>query len=274
MIVMRLLVLVFLGLATLPASTQDVEEDEFFERGIERDGATFATDPTARKIIGTHLEARGGVRQLHNVLTLKREGKLRLGGQESKAVWYHQAPNKLRLETTREDLGWTYRTVTATDGKRVWRQELAPKKQPAQLLEGREGKDFLREAELFGPLLDFEEKGHAFQYRGEAKVGGKRTYLVEGRLATGHRTFYYFDPKLFFVRVIGTQDTFAGRRVEVDVFQTKMKKIGSVWYPLGFSYRTGGQTYKEIEIERIEPNAPIDDALFEMPKQRERWLKD
>lgn len=248
------------GLATLSLSAQGIQPVEPTAR---------TTDSTAAKIIALHLQARGGLPALRELQSLRLTGIVEEGNERHEVVWSRQSPDKLRVQRSREHLGWTYEDLSGTDGQQVWKQVLQPEKGPPLEMSEPEAKLFALEADFWGPLVDADRKGHVFTYEGPANVAERPAYLVKGYLAGGAEVYYYFDQQTFHILNYGAQESFGGRTVNVDRLPLGLRNFGGVWLETGYEYRTGGQRYRRVEFTKIEPNVALAPELFTMPPRRE-----
>ena len=83
-----------------------------------------------------------------------------------------------------------------------------------------EAADFFREADFYGPLVDWKEKVHNFAYDSEAKVNKSPSHLVKAGLVDGAIVYYYLDAKRFLIYRYGFTERFAGSRANADYFVT------------------------------------------------------
>ncbi len=268
--------LFFASLSTLSSQDEspsgNLEEEESEEEGKKDQGPT-ATDANAAKLIEYHLQVLGGVEQIKSLKTIIKKGPLRIGKNEYDMIWYHKAPNKYRVEQHHKKMGRNHRTIRVYDGQTAWTQVVEPKPKPPTIMGKAEAKDFIIEADFYGPLLDHQSKGHFFVYDSQAKVYGKPAHIVKGKLSSGSIVYYYFDVKDYLLRRYGFTDKFASASVAADYYPTGFHKFYGVVMEKGREYVANKGIYKEIDFESIKVNEEIADSLFTMPKSKENWLK-
>ena len=251
----------------------EAENGEEQQESSKKEVGPKVSDAASAKIIANHNKSRGGIDKIKSIKSTKKKGTLREGKKYYNMLWYRKVPNKYRVERHYRLLGQDYRTVWAYDGETAWIQEFTPKKQLPKLMGKGEAKEFALEADFYGPLVDWKEKGHAFAYDGKAKVYSTPAYLVRAQIKNGPLVYYYFDTKNFLVRRYGFTAKFAGASVYADYYVQKLKKANDVWMEQRREYTADLGVYKTIEYDSIQANVDISDSLFVMPKIKEYWIK-
>ncbi len=252
--------------------TEDSVEEES-EEGEEVDKGPTATDANAAKMIEYHLLVRGGPEQIKTLETIEKKGSQKEGKNLYDMIWYRKAPHKYRVEQSYRKLGRDYRTIRVYDGQTAWTQEVEPKPKPPAVMTTAQAKDFIMEADFYGPLVDHQSKGHFFVYDSSTTVYGKPAYIVKGRLSNGAIVFYYFDAKDYLIRRYGFSEKFAASTANADYYPTGFRKFYGVVMELGREYVANKSIYKKVDFESIKVNEEISDSLFTMPKSKEFWLR-
>lgn len=231
------------------------------------------SDATAARIVDLHLKARGGEDKLRAIQAYRLKGHVSEGIREYEVTHYFRAPAKYRRETFREELGWKYLTVFATDGEHVWRQEIKPELKPAWIVEEDAKDEALPESFLLDQLIDWKEKGHHLIYAGKATIAGVPTYIVKAELNGGPKVYYYFDQKHFLIRNIGRQVMIAGKLVDVDHFPLRWQMVDGVRFEAAYELRNRGELLRRVEYKSIEVDPVLDEEIFKLPQYRELWLR-
>ncbi|MDX2110526.1 MAG: hypothetical protein SFY80_09835 [Verrucomicrobiota bacterium] len=236
------------------------------------EAAKAKTDETAAEIIDNHLRFRGGsqnldeaIRKIKSIQSLRVEGTIEERGYSFQTVLYRAAPDKLRMERSRKNLGWMITSVTATDGKSVWSQETSPDPLVPQTLTGSPAMALREDAEFYPIYVDWRENGVVLQYRGEVKIAGQPAQLVKAILPDGRNRFFYFDKTKFYLVCVGMEDDLAGARIEADIYPTKLERIGGVMIETTWVYRDQGKAYRTATWTKFEVNPTLDETLFKMP---------
>lgn len=231
------------------------------------------TDAASLKIIDKHLQILGGLGRIKTIINTISRGTLRESKAELDVTLYRAIPDRLRMETTKSVMGRPDTTIVATNGEDYWRFEpTAEHAQPSEMPK-KEVRDFKLEADFYGPLVDWRDKGYVFRYEGEVKSRGRKHYLLRMFFPNGRSLFFYFDAKTLMVTRTG-QETIVGKSiVDKDTFYTKYERIDGVWMPTQMEFALEGQVYGSMVLSSIEANRPLDAGLFDIPKVKENWLR-
>ncbi len=251
-------------------SSEDVDSEDGEE---EKDRGPMATDANAATLIDYHLLVLGGLEQIKAINAITKKGPLKEGKNSYNMTWYGKAPNKYRVEQHYRKMGRDHRTIRVYDGQTAWTQVVEPKPKPPAIMGKAEAKEFILEADFYGPLVDHRTKGHFFVYDSQAKVYGKPAHIVKGRLNTGAIVYYYFDVNSYLLRRYGFSGKFASSMVNADYYPKGFRKINGVVMEHGREYVANKGIYKEVDFESIKVNEEISDKLFTMPKNKENWLR-
>ncbi len=127
-------------------------------------------------------------------------------------------------------------------------------------------KGLIEDAELDGPLVNWKEKGSTVEYLGTEDVDGTEAHKLKVTRKNGDVSYVYLDPDHFLEIRILTQRIERGTQVEVETDLGDYEKVGGVFVPFAVEAGRKGSSDKEkIIIEKGEPNAPADDAMFHFP---------
>ncbi len=242
-------------------------EDEKVDKGPTSTGANAA------KIIALHLAANGGMEKIKSTKTLKKTGSFKEGKELLQITEYYKAPNKYRLEKRFRKGGQKYLSVLATDGRTVWSRDISPEKKPPVVIKGAEAEKFLADADIYGDLVDWKEKGHNFSYQGKTDVSGRSAFLLKAGMSNGEVRWYYFDSKTFHVTRIEFKETFAGTKVYASIYPIKFKRVNGKYHYETIEFTASGQIYRTIAYDQIIANEDISDDLFTLPKIKQFILR-
>src|ERR1035438_8000602 len=155
-------------------------------------------------------------------------GKMHQGGFSVEIGLDTMAPNLVRQTFT--VMGMT--GMSAYDGTIGWRiMPFAGRKDPEML-----GEDDLRglqdEADFYGHLADYKEKGNTIEYLGHDTVDGDDAYRLKVTLKNGDIVYYYLDPAselesriADLERAVGTPLTRNGQESNTTVPQSSLLQI-------------------------------------------------
>ncbi len=145
---------------------------------------------TADEIIAKYLTNVGGMDKIQAVTTLRRTGKIVLGGGfEAGVIQESKRPNKLRQEFVFQGMTG----VNAYDGKRGWKIEPWQGKKDPEALSEEEMKQIVEDADFDEALVNYRQKGNKVEFAGTEQVEGTDVYKLKVTLASGDLRYYYMD---------------------------------------------------------------------------------
>jgi hypothetical protein len=223
---------------------------------------TPPTPPTADEIVARYVKAIGGLEKIEAVRTLKRTGKFRGGGGfEAKVLEENKRPDLVRQELTYQGMTG----VTAWDGKSGWKIEpWGGKKDPEPLGED-EMKGIVEDSVFDGQLIRYKEKGNTVEFAGSEPVEGTDAWKLKVTLKNGDVQYYYMDTDDFVPIKIEFKRVIRGAEQETEVSLGDYKSVNGWYLPHSIEQgRKGSSNRSTVLYERIEANAPMDDAIFKM----------
>ncbi|MGO4881900.1 MAG: hypothetical protein ACLP59_13890 [Bryobacteraceae bacterium] len=218
---------------------------------------------TAEELVNKNVTAHGGIEKLKAIHSLRMTGKMQQGSFTIQVSMDSMAPDLVRQSFSL--MGMT--GVEAYDGTSGWRiMPFSGRKDPELL-----GEDDLRglqdEADFYGHLVDYEEKGNTIEYLGHDTVDGDDAYRLKVTLKNGDIVYYYLDPETFLeIRTESTQFIHGSVRESFSEMGS-FKLVNGVYFPFAMESgnpRSPGETSK-ITIDKIEANVPMDASEFKMP---------
>src|SRR5690349_18910035 len=150
-------------------------------------GASIVCGQTAEELVKRNLDAKGGVEKIKAIRTLRMSGKLQQGSFTAEIGEDAMAPNLLRQNFTIQ--GMT--AVQAYDGKIGWKISPFEGRKDAQLVGEEELRDLVEDADLYGPLVDYQAHGNKVEYIGHDTVDGDDVYRLKVTLKNGDFYYYY-----------------------------------------------------------------------------------
>ena len=224
--------------------------------------AAAAAAQTAEELVAKNLQARGGVDKIKAINTLKMTGKAYVGidaalSQENKRA------DMIRQNFTVQ--GMTQ--IQAYDGKVGWQISPFGGRKDPELMGEDDYRDLLEEADIDGPLVDYQAKGNKVEYLGLDKVDGDDAYELKVTLKNGDIVYYYLDPDTYLEIKKKKQQFIRGSVRETEQDLGSYKQVAGVYYP--FSIEAGSKDnpgdHARITFDKIEANVPLDDSYFKMP---------
>ena len=231
--------------------------------------AASARATSVEELIARNLKARGGIDKIRAVQSMRTSGKLYAGGGDfSMEVSYAQMvkrPGIIRQEYSMQGLT----SVTAYDGSLGWQVQpfsgrLDPEKLAADDLKG------LRlQADLDGPLVDYQAKGSKVEYLGTEDVDGTDAHKIKVTLKDGDIVYVYLDPDYFLEIRWTVQTRIRGVEMEYEQDLGNYEEVRGLMLPFSIESGAKGQPKSsKLTIEKVEINAPLDAALFRFPAPR------
>jgi hypothetical protein len=231
--------------------------------------AVFALDesqPTVDELISKNIEAKGGAAALRDLQTVRFTGKLLVqeGQIQLSYMQIKKRPDESRTEASLQ--GMTQ--VEAYDGKEGWRVSPFFGRRDPERMSADDVKALVEDAELDGPLVDWQAKGNTVEYLGTEDVDGTPAHKLKVTRKNGDISFVYLDPDHFLEIRILTQRTRHGAYEEVETDLGDYEKAGGVFVPTSIEFgRKGAPDKQRIIIDKVEANVPVDDAIFHFPGQ-------
>lgn len=219
-----------------------------------------ASAQTAEELVAKNLQARGGVDKIKAVNTIKTSGKAFMGinvdvSQEQKRA------NMLRQEFTVQ--GMTQ--VQAYDGTAGWQIDPFQGRRDPELMGEDDTRDLLDDADIDGPLVDYQAKGNKIEYLGHDLVDGDDAYKLKVTLKNGDIQYYYLDPDTYLEIKKEKQEFIRGSVRESEQLYGSYKMVDGVYYPFSIESGNKGGDHARFTVDSIVVNAPIDDSVFKMP---------
>jgi hypothetical protein len=225
-------------------------------------GTTAASAQTAEELVAKNIDAKGGIAKIKAIRTLRMTGRLQQGdfaavvGQEGKA------PDSLRLTFTIQNMT----QVQAFDGSVGWQISPFNGRKDPELLGEEDMRDLVEQADFYGPLIDYKEKGHTIEYLGHDTVDGDDVYRLKVTLKNGDVVYYDLDPTTYLEIRTETQQFIRGSVRERVTELGSYKLVNGVYFPFSFDTapKRNPGARSSIKIEKIEANVEILDSVFKM----------
>src|SRR5881394_1482933 len=229
--------------------------------------AQGTNQPTVDELVAKNIEARGGATALNNLQTLRSTGKLLLPVQGQIELGYLQTkkrPDEVRTEGSLQ--GMTQ--IEAYDGKEGWKVSPFFGRKDPERMSADDVKALVEDAEMDGPLVDWQAKGNAVEYLGTEDVDGTPAHKLKVTRKNIDVSFVYLDPDHFLEIRVLTQRTRHGAYEQVETDLGDYEKAGGVFVPTSIEVGGKGAPDKQrIIIDKVEANAPVDDTIFQFPGQ-------
>jgi hypothetical protein len=225
---------------------------------------TPSPSPTVDELVAKNIQAKGGQAALDAIKTIRFEGRLlaNQGQLELKYTETKKRPGKVRTDAVLQGMN----LVNAYDGTSGWKIfPLFGRKDPEQM-SADESKSLVEEAEIGGPLDNWQAQGKKIEYLGTEDVEGTAAHKLQVTRKNGDVSYVYLDPDYFLeIRVVDRRIE-QGAQVEVETDLGDYEKVNGVYFP--FSSETGNKgasDKQKIIVEKAEANIPLEDSTFAFP---------
>jgi hypothetical protein len=234
--------------------------------GICLAATSAASAMTADELIAKNIEARGGLAKIEAVDAIRASGRMVFAqGDFSIELGYMNlvgAGSGCRTEVSLQGLT----AITAWDGSTGWNVSPFQGRRDPERMAADDAKALEYCADLDGPLVDWQAKGHKVDYQGTEDVDGTEAHKLKITLKNGNVQTMYFDPDYFLeIRTI-TQTTVRGVKQEQETDVGNYELVDGVYMPFSVeSGSKGGPKNQKVQIEKIETGVAIDPAQFAFP---------
>jgi hypothetical protein len=227
--------------------------------------ATQARAFTVEEVIAKHLEAEGGVARRKAVQTLRMTGKMVGGEKEVIVVAENKRPDFMRVDVTVQNAVQT----SAFDGKGGWRMDPFAGiggGQAIHLLTPLESAEAKLQADMDGPLVDFESKGHKVAYAGLEPLSTGPAHRLKVMLRSGAVLNFYFDATSFLkVRQTSLHGS-AGQETETEMLFQDYRAVNGLQFAHVVEQGSVGDSRRQrFILEKVEVDVPIETSRFMTP---------
>jgi hypothetical protein len=219
---------------------------------------------TVDELVAKNIEAKGGLDALHAVRSLRLKGKMLVnqGQLEFAYTQTKKRPGQVRSELTLQ--GMTL--VQAFDGAEGWKISPFGGRKDPEKMSADDAKSLIEDAEVDGPLVDWEAKGSTVEYLGPEDVDGTLAHKLKVVRKNGDVSYVYLDPDHFLEIRILTQRIEQGAQVEVETDLGDYEKIAGVFFPFSIEAGPKGGTDKQkVIFEKADANVPVEESEFKFP---------
>ncbi len=262
------LLLTSLGIALLLAAPAVAQDTSMSSHGPG--GPTSMTQPSSglslHQVLANYYKAMGGLDKIKSVKTEKMTGKMSMGqAGDVPFMRVQKRPSKIRVDFTFQGM----KGIQASDGTVAWMfMPFMGKTEPEQMPKAG-AEQMAEEADISGPLVDYQKKGNKIELVGKKEVQGSDVYELKVTLKDGDVVNYFLDADAFVPIMKTTVREIQGNPVEVETTYGDYKEVDGLMYAFSITRRPKGAPEGQgqtITIDKIELNQEIPDSEFTMPK--------
>lgn len=227
-----------------------------------------AAEMTLDEILATNVESRGGMEALKNIETLRMEGHMAMGaGMEAPLTLEIRRPNSMRMEFVFQ--GMT--VIQAYNGETGWQIMPFGGSSEPEKMTGSELEQVIDQADIDGPLVDYEEKGHTLELLGIEDVDGTEAYKLKLTKKNGDETIMFLDTEYCLEIKSNSTITARGMETDIEVSYGDYKEVAGVMmvHSITQAVAHGQPGGVSITFDKIEANVEIAADRFAMPEKEE-----
>jgi outer membrane lipoprotein-sorting protein len=231
--------------------------------------AAPAAAQTVDELIARNLEARGGEEKLRALQTMRINGTVTVQGMDVPITVMAKRPNLMRQEMQIQDK----KVVTAFDGATAWMiNPMLGSGEPQEII-GPQAELTRDQSDFDGSLLDYRKKGHTVELvKGDGPQGtekledGTAVYHLKVTRSNGRIQHYYLHAdRGIEVKQSSEVEGPDGQKMLVEQELSDYREIDGIMVPHSVKSLMDGTPVVTMKVEKIEFNAPIEDAAFKMP---------
>ena len=227
----------------------------------------MAAGLTAAQVVDKNVAARGGLKEWRAVDTMTMAGQMDAGGTPEVRLPFEmnlKRPHKSRLEIHVKD----QTAVQVYDGQQGWKLRPFLNRSDVESFTPDEVKAAADEAELDGPLVDYERKGTRVELAGMEPVEGHKAYKLHLTKADGRQLNLWIDATTFLdLKIDGEPRRLDNKVHKVAVFYRDFKAVNGLRVPMTLETTVDGvKGSHKITFQTVTVNPPLAEALFTKPQ--------
>jgi len=223
----------------------------------------IASAQTAEELVAKNTQAKGGIEKIKAIKTLRSVGNYQQGSFLAQVGQDAKEPDFVRETFTLQ--GMTQ--IQAYDGSTGWQISPFQGRKDPEMLGEEDLRNVQEDADFYGPLIDYQQKGNRVEYLGHDSLDGDDVFRLKVTLKNGDILYYYLDPDSFLEIRTEKQQFIRGSMRETVTDLGSYKQVAGVYFP--FSIETGPKgdpsSKAKITYVKMEANVPINDTEFKMP---------
>ena len=230
-----------------------------------------AEDLTLEQIIDKYIKAHGGRDKIDAIQSVRVTGKQKMSGGmdiEVPVVMEQQRPNKFRVDFTFQGLTGT----RAFDGKTGWSIMPFQGKTDAEKMSEDDVKEVEDEADLAGPLIDSQAKGHKVELVGKEDAEGEQAYKVKVTKKNGNIEYHFVDAEQFLTIKSSGVRKVQGSEMEYEAIYGDYKSVDGWLMPHTLEQRAMGMKMMFV-FDKVETNVKLPADRFTMPEPKKEQPK-
>lgn len=223
----------------------------------------------ADQVVERYVEALGGLDNIRAVESTRKTGTYVYNGLEHPLVRVEKHGGRCREEIvglsmygTTNNSGETI--IRASDGESTWVGTLSAELETAAM-PAEEADGFVADADLEGPLVGYQEKGHRLELVGPTEIEGIPAIELFLTLADGSAQKWYLDAETHLPVMKAAAEKPEGFLAAQTWFFDDYREVAGIRMP--FYVQVEESLFaREYLLDQIEVNPDLDDSLFVEPE--------
>ncbi len=154
----------------------------------------MAADLTLDEVLASHYEALGGIDTWKAIESVRFAGTMSMGpGMDAPFTMTMERPDRIRLEFTIQGMTG----IQASDGETAWMLMPFMGQTEPQPMPEDQAEQLVEQADIEGPLFDWEAKGTQLELIGAEEMEGTKVYKLKLTKKNGEVRYHYLDSKSF-----------------------------------------------------------------------------
>ena len=257
--------------------------------GADATTETTAPQLSAAQVVEKNVAARGGLAGWRSLQTLEMKGKMQAGGNKrptipvpgtkvspevkvNRPTEQVELPFKMELERGRKqrlEIEFNGQTaVQVYNGSQGWKLRPFLNRHEVEKFTADELKDYSKQSDLDGLLIDYSAKGSTVELAGVEQVEGHNAYNLKVTDKSGSARHVWVDAENFLeIKVEGSPRRLDGKYHQVATFLRDYRSVNGLMMPyLMETVVEGVKDTEKIKVEEIVSNPKLDASQFAMPR--------
>lgn len=227
-------------------------------------GISCVNAQSVDQVVKKYMDARGGEDRWSKLSTLKMHGSIEIApNMTAPFTMFFKDKNKFRFELELQGM----KMIQALDGDSGWSVMPFMGKMDPERMSAEEIKSAKEQADFTGDLHDYKKKGNQVEVLGTEDMEGTETIKVKVLKKNQDITYLNLDATSYLTLKESQKIKMQDKEVESFTYPSNYKEVNGYTFPFSFEVRGSDQESmgQVMNIEKIEINPVIEDALFLMP---------
>ncbi len=216
-----------------------------------------------KEVLDRNIEARGGAESWKAIRSMKIQGQYTSFSVPKPFTIYRKRPDFYRFEHFLS----SFEVLRCFDGEKAWwvNPMYGPRNAKPNPTFKPQDRVTLREKLFDCPLLGFRELGYPMELLGKVDFEGEDHYKIKvSPPGDGDPQTWFIHAETFLETKLETTTYAYGNPSQLDAYFSDYREVGGILLPFmeEQEFHTRARVF---ELEKVEINPDLDDALFQMP---------